>query len=110
MIMRYIHKKAKALTMIRQVTPIDPKLLKIRSKVELYEGVDKNKYTAIIGIKQKSRILTKDIIRFEDMVVKMAHYFDHAFDAKKLIVDAPMCSKAAKAMRENGWEVVDATV
>ncbi len=96
--------------MIKQVTPIDPKLLKIRSKVELFEGVDKNRYTAIIGVKQKSRILTKDIAKFEDIVTKMVQYCDHPFDGKKLIVDAPMCSKAAKAMRANGWEVVDATV
>jgi hypothetical protein len=108
--MRYLRKKTKVFKMIKQITPIDPKLLKIRSKVELFEGVDQNKYTAIIGVNQKSRILTKDIARFEEMVTKMAHYCNHAFDAKKIIVDAPMCSKAAKSMRENGWEVVDATV
>ena len=96
--------------MIKQVTPLDPKLLKIRSKVELFKGVDKNKFTAIIGVKQKSRILMKDMAKFETIVEKMSHYYQHAFDAKKLIVDAPMCSKASKAMRENGWEIVDATV
>lgn len=96
--------------MMKQVNPIDPKLLNIRSKVELFEGVDKNRYTAIIGVNQKSRILTKDIAKFEDMVIKMVNYCGHTFDAKKLIVDAPMCSKAIKAMKECGWEIVDATV
>ena len=108
--MRYIVKKSKALKMIKQVTPVDPKLLKIRSKVELFKGVDKNTFIAIIGVKQKSRILTKDMAKFEDIVEKMTQYFNHPFDKKQLIVDAPMCSKASKAMRENGWEVVDATV
>lgn len=108
--MRYTVKKSKALKMIKQVSPLDPKILKIRSKVELFKGVDKNRFTAIIGVKQKSRILIKDIAKFEDIVEKMAHYYNHAFDAKKIIVDAPMCSKASKSMKENGWEVVDATV
>jgi len=108
--MRYIVKKGKALKMIKQVTPLDPKILKIRSKVELFKGVDKNKFIAIIGVKQKSRILMKDMAKFEDIVDKMTQYYNHTFDLKKIIVDAPMCSKASKAMRDNGWEVVDATV
>lgn len=108
--MRYIVKKDKVLKMIKQITPLDPKVLKIRSKVELFKGVDKNTFIAIIGVKQKSRILIKDIAKFEDIVNKMTNYYNHTFHMKKLIVDAPMCSKASKSMRENGWEVVDATV
>lgn len=96
--------------MIKQVTSIDPKLLKIRAKVELFKGVDKNEFIAIIGVKQKSRILIKDMAKFEGIVEKMTQYFNHPFKKKKIIVDAPMCSKANKAMKENGWEVVDATV
>jgi hypothetical protein len=108
--MRYIAKRTKALKMIQQVIPVDPKELKIRSKVELFKGIDKNKFTAIIGVKQKSRILTKDIQKFEDIVEKMGQYFAHTFHVKQLIVDAPMCSKARKAMQDSGWIVVDATV
>jgi len=108
--MLYRVKKDKALKMIKQVTAIDPKLLKIRSKVELFKGVDKNRFIAIIGVKQKSRILMKDMAKFEDIVEKMSHYVNHTFDAKQLIVDAPMCSKASKAMKDNGWDIVDATV
>ncbi len=93
-----------------KLNPIDPKLLKIRSRVELFEGVDKNRYTAIISVRQKSRILVKDIQKFETIVDKMTHYCNHPFHHKKLILDVPLCSKARKAMQLAGWEIADAAL
>lgn len=108
--MQYTRKKSKAFKMITQLIPLDPKLLKIRSKVELFKGIDKNSFTAIIGVNQKSRILVKDIAKFEDMIVKMQRHFGHTFQKKKIIIEAPLCSKAKKAMQEAQWEVVDAAL
>ena len=108
--MQYTLKKTKVFKMITQLIPLDPKLLKIRSKVELFKGIDKNTFTAVVGVHQKSRVLLKDVAKFEEMVLKMQHYYGHAFQAKKIIIEAPLCSKAKKAMQENHWEVVDAAL
>ena len=104
--MNQAYKIQRELRRVQKTIPIDPKLLKIRSKVELFKGIDKDRFTAIINVNQKSRILVKDVERFEDIYKRMVTFCQHSFHAKRLVLDAPLCSKAEKALKSLGWEII----
>ena len=107
--MRHAMQLAKELRKMANKISIDPKALKIRSRVELFKSVEGSKIVAIIGVAQKSRILVKDVTKFDDILKKMMVYVDHAFDGKRIVIDAPLCSKAKAKMISEGWEVVEAS-
>ena len=92
----------------KKLEEIQPKDLKIRNKVGLYAALDLNRYyNAIITVSQKSRLLIKDLVKFEEIVQKMALYRDHQFKGKVLILDAPMCSKAKEAFKKAKWKIIE---
>jgi len=92
----------------KKLEEIQPKELKIRNKVKLYAALDLNRYyNAIIVVSQKSRLLMKDLAKFEEIVQKMALYRDHQFKGKVLILDAPMCSKAKTAFLKAKWKIIE---
>jgi len=92
----------------KKLEEIQPKELKIRNKVKLYAALDLNRYyNAIIVVSQKSRLLMKDLAKFEEIVGKMALYRDHQFKGKVLILDAPMCSKARAAFIKAKWKIIE---
>ena len=87
---------------------IQPKDLNIRNKVKLYCALDLNRsYNAVIVVSQKSRLLMKDLIKFEEIVLKMSLYRDHKFNGKVLMLDAPICSKARAAFGKAKWKIID---
>lgn len=101
-----VEKMAQAGVLYKKVEPIDTKLLKIRSRVEIYKALDLKRYFAlIISVKQKSRILSKDVQKFEDILKKCVLYCDHNFKYKHLLIDAPLCSKAKANLEKLGWKV-----
>lgn len=89
---------------------LDPKILKLRGKIELFRGVDKSSFTAIIVLHQKSRIVVKDLARLESIVEKMTNYYGHRFEKKELVYEAPLCSKAKKLLEHEGWSLVHASL
>jgi len=92
----------------KKLEEIHPKELKIRNKVKLYAALDLNRYyNALVVVSQKSRLLMKDVIKFEEIVQKMALYRDHQFKAKVLILDAPLCSKARAAFIKAKWKIIE---
>jgi len=92
----------------KKLEEIQPKELKIRNKVKLYAALDLNRYyNAIIIVSQKSRLLMKDLVKFEEIVQKMALYRDHQFKGKVLILDAPLCSKARAAFIKAKWKIIE---
>ncbi|PHR58943.1 MAG: hypothetical protein COA44_02010 [Arcobacter sp.] len=92
----------------KKLEEIQAKDLKIRNKVRLYAALDLNRYyNAIIMVSQKSRLLMKDLVKFEEIVQKMALYRDHQFKGKVLILDAPMCSKAKTAFIKAKWKIIE---
>lgn len=92
----------------KKLEEIEPKELKIRNKVKLYAALDLNRYyNAIIVVSQKSRLLMKDLQKFEEIVMKMSLYRDHQFKGKVLMLDAPICSKAAAAFKKAQWKIIE---
>jgi len=92
----------------KKLEEIEPKELKIRNKVKLYVALDLNRsYNAIVVVSQKSRLLMKDLQKFEEIVMKMSLYRDHQFKGKILMLDAPICSKAALAFKKAHWKIIE---
>jgi hypothetical protein len=90
----------------KKMQEIAPKELGIRNKIKIYKATDLNGYFwAIFAVSQKSRILMKDVHKFEEIYAKFTLYCDHNFKYKILFIDAPLCSKAAKAFKEAGWKI-----
>lgn len=90
----------------KKMQEISPKELRIRNKIKIYKATDINGYFwAIFAVSQKSRILMKDVHKFEEIYTKLTLYTEHNFKYKILFIDAPLCSKAAKAFKEAGWKI-----
>jgi len=92
----------------KKLDEIQPKELKIRNRVKLFVALDLNKYyNAIVVVSQKSRLLMKDVAKFEEIVFKMTIYRDHQFKGKVLMLDAPICSKAKAAFKKLKWKIIE---
>ncbi|WP_457746238.1 hypothetical protein [Sulfurimonas sp.] len=90
----------------KKMQEIPPKDLGIRNKIKIYKATDINGYFwAIFAVSQKSRLLMKDVHKFEEIYVKLTLYCEHNFKYKFIFIDAPLCSKAAKAFKESGWKI-----
>ena len=90
----------------KKMQEISPKELRIRNKIKIYKATDMNGYFwAIFAVSQKSRILMKDVHKFEEIYTKLTLYCEHNFKYKILFIDAPLCSKAEKAFKEARWKI-----
>jgi hypothetical protein len=84
-----------------------PKALGIRNRIRLFAATDRQGYyTAIFVVAQKSRILMKDVEKFELILRKFELYADHTFKHRVLMLDAPLCSKAEAAFKRQGWKII----
>ena len=103
MVVEALRQKGK---IFKKMQEIAPKELGIRNKIKIYKATDLNGYFwAIFAVSQKSRILMKDVHKFEEIYMKLTLYSEHNFKYKILFIDAPLCSKAAKAFKEAGWKI-----
>lgn len=90
----------------KKMQEIKPKELGIRNKIRIYQATDTYGYFwAMFAVSQKSRILMKDVHKFEEIYAKLTLYVDHNFKHKLIFIDAPLCSKAQKAFKEQGWKI-----
>lgn len=90
----------------KKMQEVSPKDLGIRNKIKIYKATDITGYfSAIIAVSQKSRILMKDVRKFEEIYSKLSTYFDHNFKYKLIFIDAPLCSKAKEAFKTQGWKI-----
>lgn len=90
----------------KKMQEVSPKELGVRNKIKIYKATDMHGYFwAIFAVSQKSRILMKDVHKFEEIYTKLTLFFEHNFKYKVLFIDAPLCSKAAKAFKEAGWKI-----
>lgn len=91
----------------KRLEEVKPKELGIRNKIRIFSATDTNGYfTTIFMIAQKSRILMKDVAKFEEIYQKLVTYSGHNYKYKVLIIDAPLCSKAEKAFGEAKWKII----
>ena len=90
----------------KKMQEVSPKELGIRNKIKMYKATDTNGYFwAIFAVSQKSRLLMKDVHKFEEIYAKLVLYCDHNFKYKVLFIDAPLCSKAKEAFKTQGWKI-----
>jgi hypothetical protein len=91
----------------KKLDEVKPKELGIRNRIRIFRAVDMSGYfTAVFVVSQKSRLLMKDVRKFEEIYIKLVHYCDHEFKYRLLLIDAPLCSKAAAAFKEGGWKIL----
>ena len=96
--------------LFKKFEEVFPKELGIRNRITIYKTLDlKGYFWAIFVIKQKSRVLLKDVAKIEEIYKKLVAYKEHNFKYKTLYIDAPLCSKAKKGFKEAGWNVKEHT-
>ncbi len=96
-------KKGKLFKKMQEITP---KELGIRNRIKIFKSVDTNGYFwAIFVVSQKTRILLKDVAKFEEIYKKLVLHSEHNYKYKVIYIDAPLCSKAKKGFKELGWRV-----
>jgi uncharacterized protein YfaT (DUF1175 family) len=90
----------------KKMQEVAPKELGIRNKIKIYKATDVSGYFwAIFAVSQKSRLLMKDVNKFEEIYAKMTMFCEHNFKHKIIFVDAPICSKAKEAFKQRGWKI-----
>ncbi len=90
----------------KKLEKIKPKELEIRKRVTIYTGIDlKSYHTVILNISQKSRFLTKDILKLEEIFQKIINFKKINCKKKILILNAPLCSKAKSILNEKKWKL-----
>ena len=90
----------------KKMQEIVPKELGIRNKIKIYKATDINgNFWVIIAVSQKSRLLMKDVKKFQEIYGKLTIFSDHNFKYKVLFIDAPLCSKAKAGFKELDWRV-----
>ncbi|SFV68021.1 hypothetical protein MNB_SM-4-688 [hydrothermal vent metagenome] len=103
MIVDALRKKGK---IYKKMLEISPKELGIRNKIKIYKATDiKGYFWAIFAVSQKSRILMKDVHKFQEIYAKLTLFCEHNFKHKIIFIDAPLCSKAKLAFKEAGWKI-----
>ena len=103
MVVDSLRKKGK---IYKKMKEIAPKELGIRNKIRIYKATDtKGYFWAIFAVSQKSRLLMKDVRKFEEIYAKLTVYCEHNFKHKVLFLDAPLCSKAQAALKSQGWKI-----
>ena len=90
----------------KKMLEVKPKELGIRNKIRIYKATDiKGYFSAIFAVSQKSRLLMKDVHKFEEIYAKLSVFCDHSFKYKIIFIDAPLCSKAKDAFISQGWKI-----
>jgi len=90
----------------KKMQEVSPKELGIRNKIKIYKATDtNNKFCAIFAVSQKSRLLMKDVHKFEEIYSKLSLFSETNFTHKIIFIDAPLCSKAKAAFSQAGWKI-----
>ena len=103
MVVDSLRKKGK---IYKKMQEVSPKELGIRNKIRMYKATDtKGYFWAIFAVSQKSRLLMKDIHKFQEIYAKLTVFCECNFKHKVIFIDAPLCSKAEAAFKEAGWKI-----
>ena len=103
MVVDSLRKKGK---IYKKMQEVSPKELGIRNKIKMYKATDtKGYFWAIFAVSQKSRLLMKDVHKFQEIYAKLTVFCEQNFKYKVIFIDAPICSKAEAAFKEAGWKI-----
>ncbi|MDT8339070.1 MAG: hypothetical protein RQ763_07715 [Sulfurimonas sp.] len=98
-----LRKKGKIYKKMQEIAPRD---LGVRNKIKIFKATDITGYFwAIFAITQKSKLLMKDVYKFEEIYAKLVIFYGHNFKHKIIFIDAPICSKAKEALLVQGWKI-----
>lgn len=90
----------------KKMQEIAPRELGVRNRIKIYKATDVGGYFwAIFAVSQKSRLLMKDVHKFEEIYAKLTLFCGHNFKHKIIFIDAPLCSKAKEAFMQQGWKI-----
>ena len=90
----------------RRLKAIATKELGRRKRVGIYLGVALDDYyCTIMVLKKKSRVLRKEAKELEELHNRLCEKIGAAIKRKYLLMDAPLCSKAAASLEEWGWKI-----
>lgn len=90
----------------KKMQEIAPKELGVRNKIKIYKATDISGYFySIFAVSQKSKLLMKDVHKFEEIYAKLTLFCGHNFKYKIIFIDAPMCEKAREAFLQQGWKI-----
>ncbi|MBW6489522.1 hypothetical protein [Sulfurimonas sp.] len=90
----------------KKMQEIAPRELGVRNKIKIYKATDVAGYFwAIFAVSQKSRLLMKDLHKFEEIYAKLTIFCGHNFKHKIIFIDAPLCSKAKDVFKQQGWKI-----
>jgi len=90
----------------KKMQEVAPKELGIRNKIRMYKATDTTGYFwAIFAVSQKSKLLMKDVHKFQEIYGKLTVFCEHNFKHKVIFIDAPLCSKAKAAFIQSGWKI-----
>ena len=90
----------------KKMIEIAPKDLGVRNRIKIYKATDITGYFwAIFAVSQKSKLLMKDLHKFEEIYAKLTIYCGHNFKHKIIFIDAPLCTKAKEAFVAQGWKI-----
>lgn len=90
----------------KKMLEIAPKELGVRNRIKIYKATDVTGYFwAIFAVSQKSKLLMKDVHKFEEIYAKLVIFCGHNFKHKIIFIDAPLCIKAKEALKQQGWKI-----
>lgn len=90
----------------KKMLEIAPKELGVRNRIKIYKATDVTGYFwAIFAVSQKSKLLMKDVHKFEEIYAKLVIFCGHNFKHKIIFIDAPLCMKAKEAFKQQGWKI-----
>lgn len=90
----------------KSLKSIEPKTFGSRKKIEIYLGVDLQRYyTCILRIEKKSRILSKEALELMEFHKKLEQMNESKIKKKYIYIHAPLCSKAKALLKSEKWLV-----
>ena len=91
----------------KHLEPLAPKELGSRKRVEIYRGVETDDYYCmVIVVRKKSRILRKEAAEYIELHRRLEEKMGAKVKRRYLLLGAPICSKAAAMLEEEGWKII----
>jgi hypothetical protein len=98
-----LRKKGKIYKKMQEILPRE---LGVRNRIKIYKATDIAGYFySIFAVSQKSKLLMKDVHKFEEIYAKLTLFCGHNFKYKIIFIDAPLCLKAKEALVGQGWKI-----
>jgi hypothetical protein len=90
----------------RRLERVEPRELGSRKRVEIYEGTATDDYFCMVMVlRKKSRVLQKEARELLDLHRKLEEKKEARIKRRYLLIDAPLCSRAATLLEEAGWKI-----